>query len=218
MPKQEKGIKPSCALPYQLYADGKLSADKKSFGLKLTASDKVFGSSASGSPFNVYAPGKYLNEDLRTWAYTAKAGDSLTDEWPLTDFENSHYHLRVYGPNGFFREFKGNANDPALDVVCEYQPNHIDRKKLTGNIELSLSNMGSHQQTVTIIDHAYKTNNHVVTVKPNETSPVMLNLINSHGWYDFSVKVNGLQTFEKRYAGRVETGKPSFSDPQMGNV
>jgi phospholipase C len=218
MPKQEKGIKPSCALPYQLYADGKLSADKKSFGLKFTASDKVFGSSASGSPFNVYAPGKYLTEDLRTWAYTAKAGDTLTDEWPLTDFENSHYHLRVYGPNGFFREFKGSANDPALDVVCEYQPNHMDKKKLTGNIELSLNNSGSHQQTVQITDHAYKTNNHLVTVKPSGKSLVMLNLINSHGWYDFSVKISGVQTFEKRYAGRVETGKSSFSDPQMGNV
>jgi phospholipase C len=41
MPQQEKGIKPSCALPYQLYADGKLSADKKSFEIKFNASNAV---------------------------------------------------------------------------------------------------------------------------------------------------------------------------------
>ena len=218
MPKQEKGIKPSCALPYQLYADGKLSADKKSFGVKFTASDKFFGSAAIGSPFNVYAPGKYLNEDVRTWAYTAKAGDSLTDEWPLSDFEDSHYHLRVYGPNGFFREFKGNANDPELDVVCEYQHSLTDNKKLTGNIQLALHNLSGKQHSVQVIDHAYKANNHVAIVKPSGTSNLVLNLANSHGWYDFSVKVSGNASFEKRYAGRVETGNPTFSDPQMGNV
>jgi phospholipase C len=218
MPKQEKGIKPSCALPYQLYADGKLSADKQSFGVKFTASDKFFGSAAIGSPFNVYAPGKYLNEDVRTWAYTAKAGDSLTDEWPLSGFENSHYHLRVYGPNGFFREFKGNANDPDLDIVCEYQHSLTDGKKLTSNIQLALHNLGSKQHSVQVIDHAYKTNNHIAAVKPSGTSNLVLNLVNSHGWYDFSIKVSGSASFEKRYAGRVETGKPGFSDPQMGNV
>jgi phospholipase C len=216
MPKQEKGIKPSCAIPYQLYADGKLSADKKSFGLKFTASDKVFGKQASGSPFNVYAPGKYSNQDLRTWAYTAKAGDSLTDEWPLNEFENDGYHLRVYGPTGFFREFKGNANDPALDIACEYQPSLTDSKKLTGNIALTLHNLSNGQHTIEITDHAYKTNNHKLLLKGESRSNLALNLANSHGWYDFSVKVSGAAGFEKRYAGRVETGKSSFSDPQMG--
>ncbi|MDP9075850.1 MAG: phospholipase C, phosphocholine-specific [Bacteroidota bacterium] len=218
MPKQEQGIKPSCALPYQLYVDGKLSADKKSFGVKFTASDKVFGDKALSSPFNVYAPGKYLNEDVRTWAYTAKAGDTVADEWPLTDFENSHYHLRTYGPNGFFREFKGNANDPELDVTCEYQHSLTDSKKLTGNIQLALHNLSGKQHSVQVIDHAYKTNNHAVAVKPSGITNLVLNLANSHGWYDFSVKVSGSTSFEKRYAGRVETGVSSFSDPQMGNV
>nr|WP_295796795.1 phospholipase C, phosphocholine-specific [Mucilaginibacter sp.] len=218
MPKQEPGIKPSCPLPYQLYADGKLSADKKTFGLKLTASNKYFGNTASGSPFNVYAPGKYLNEDLRTWAYTAKAGDTLADEWPLSDFENDNYHLRVYGPNGFYREFKGSINDPDLDITAEYQAGHPGAKKLTGNIELRLHNHSAQQKSVMITDNAYEANNHVVVIKPGATSTVVLNLTASHNWYDFTVKVSGIQTFEKRYAGRVETGKSSFSDPQMEKV
>jgi phospholipase C len=226
MPKQEKGIKPSCALPYQLYADGKLSDDKKSFGLKFTASDEIFGKSASGSPFNVYAPGKYLQEkdnqqvmdNVRTWAYTVTAGDSLADNWPLNEFENGNYHLRVYGPNGFFREFKGNAVDPNIEITCEYQRGLSDSKKLNGNIELKLHNLSHQQHTIEITDHGYKTNTLKKVLNASNKSDLVLNLANSFGWYDFSVKINGIHTFEKRYAGRVETGKSSFSDPQMGDV
>jgi phospholipase C len=224
MPKQEPGIKPSNALPYQLYADGKLSADKKSFEIKFTAANKVFGEKALGSPFNVYAPGKYVTiadpnqmEASRAWSYGLTAGDSLSDAWPIHEFENGEYHLRVYGPNGFFREYKGTAADPHLDVTCEYESGVSN--KLTGNIALKLANLGGDKaHTIEIIDNSYKTNNHKVSVAKNGQSSLVLNLSKSFGWYDFSVKVSGSQSFEKRYAGRVETGKSSFSDPLMGRA
>jgi phospholipase C len=38
------------------------------------------------------------------------------------------------------------------------------------------------------------------------------------GWYDFTVKQKGNAIFERRYAGRVETGKPTKTDPFMGRV
>jgi phospholipase C len=40
----------------------------------------------------------------------------------------------------------------------------------------------------------------------------------SHGWYDFSVSVTGADTYLRRYAGRVETGEDSVSDPYMGRA
>jgi phospholipase C len=36
------------------------------------------------------------------------------------------------------------------------------------------------------------------------------------GWYDFSVFIQGNDRFERRYAGHIETGRPSISDPFMG--
>jgi phospholipase C len=45
-----------------------------------------------------------------------------------------------------------------------------------------------------------------------------MSLADSHGWYDFSVRVQGHEGFEKRYAGRIETGRDSISDPQMGRT
>ena len=219
MPKQETGIKRSSALSYQLYANGKLSADKQSFQLKFTASDEVFGKAANGSPFSVYAPGKYQDDNVRTWAYTAKAGDTLADEWPLQHFEDGNYHLRVYGPNGFYREFKGNASDPGVSIACDYQRGLTDSKKLTGNIALTLESFDLKGQTIEIIDNAYKAKP-IKTFLSSSTKGkgLILNLAGSHGWYDFTIKINGSDTFEKRYAGRVETGMPGFSDPKMGNV
>jgi phospholipase C len=218
MPKQEKGTKPSCALPYQLYADGKLNADKTAFELKFTAANNVFGKQASGSPFNVYAPGKYIDQDVRTWAYTAKAGDTLNDAWPLHEFEHSNYHLRTYGPNGFFREFKGNASDPNVDITVEYQHSLTDNKRLTGNMELKLHNLSQAQHTIEIIDNAYKVNSRKKLIAANTKVTLPLDLMSSHNWYDFTVKVHGAEGFEKRYAGRVETGRAGISDPLMGGV
>jgi len=227
MARQEKGIRPSCALSYELYADGKLNTDKTAFEIKLAASNKVFGGKAVGAPFNVYAPGSYLHqkengqtafENVRTWAYGLTAGDNLTDSWPLHEFEDKNYHLRIYGPNGFFREFKGNAEDPNVNIELKYQTSLTNGKNLTGNAEVSFTNLTNKPQTVEIVDHAYKTNNHKKVLPASGKLNMVLNLEKSHHWYDFSVKITGHNSFEKRYAGRVETGRSGYSDPFMGKV
>ncbi len=227
MPRQEKGIRPSCALPYELYANAKLNADKTAVEIKFTAGNKVFGDKASGAPFNVYAPGSYLHqkeneqpvfEPVRTWAYGLTAGDSLTGAWPIDEFEDKNYHLRVYGPNGFFREFKGNAEDPALQIDLNYHRNAPGSNELTGNAEILLVNSTGNPQEIEITDNVYKHNSQKSTLQGSAKTSVVLDLEKSFGWYDFTVKVAGHTHFEKRYAGHVETGRPGFSDPFMGGV
>jgi phospholipase C len=51
---QEQGIRPSCALPYELYADGALNADGSVFKLRMKAGHDVHGKRSAGAPFNVY--------------------------------------------------------------------------------------------------------------------------------------------------------------------
>jgi len=215
MPKQEQGIKPSCALPYELYAQGRLTTDKRSFEINLTAGNELYGASAAGSPFNVYAPGKYLREDVRTWAYAVKAGDSVTDSWPLNEFENGQYHLRVYGPNGFFREFKGNAAHPRIEAACDYDTKAADHY----SVNITLENFTGQDQYVEIIDNAYNSKSiHQVLPGAERSAGVFIALNTSFGWYDLSVKVPGHDIYERRFAGRVETGRPSYTDPLMGNI
>lgn len=208
MPKQEPGVRPSCSLPYQLYAEGSLSEDRQTFNIQFEASSKVFGSKSAGSAFHVYTNN---NKDPR--AYAVIAGDRLMDAWKMNDFENSNYDLCVYGANGFFREFTGNSNDPLLDVKCEYETNG---KFLTGNVNLVVTNKSNRSLSLKIADEGYKKNNTTKTITSGSKTTIKLNLKESHNWYDFSISVNGFESFKKRYAGRVETGKDGFTDPAMG--
>ncbi|MEO9022964.1 MAG: phospholipase C, phosphocholine-specific [Ginsengibacter sp.] len=227
LPRQESGIRSSCSLPYQLYADGKLNDDKKTFDIFFSAANKLFGQRSAGSPFNVYAPGKYisnkgsnqrLNEDVKAWSYALHAGSELNAQWPLKDFENNLYHLRVYGPNGFFREFGGNKNDPLISVKLEYERIKVSPKKFSGNIMLLFKNGSDENHLIEISDNSYKNDVQSFVLNKMDTKEVVLNLQKSFNWYDISLKIKENNQFERRYAGRVETGDHSKSDPFMGRV
>ncbi|GAB3015470.1 phosphocholine-specific phospholipase C [Spirosoma pulveris] len=212
LPAQEEGIRKSCALPYELYVDG-LVTDKQ-LSLRLSAKNEVFGKRALGAPFQVYQP---KSDDVLIRSYTVAAGDELRDGLPLDDT----FDICVQGPNGFFREFKGGAANPAIEVNCAYEKDA--RKKLTGNVVLHLKNNDSARSlTVQISDNGYQAKpQQIVLAKAGTTGAhksLVLSLKDSYNWYDFSVNVTGFDTFEQRYAGRVETGKAGFSDPLMGKV
>lgn len=206
VPEQEKGTRPACAIPYELYVDGKLSEDKKAFKIKFEVKKEVFGDKAAGCPFIVFTP----NTNLAPRNYAVTAGDSLTDEWDVS----GNYHVRVNGPNGFFREFSGSANEPAIDVLCGYE----GKKQLSGNLELRIKNNSRQKLTIEITDNAYKARAVSKTINAGAVLTLPLNLSKSSGWYDVSVKVKGVTNFEKRYAGHIETGKATITDPFMGRV
>ncbi|HSJ01662.1 MAG TPA: phospholipase C, phosphocholine-specific, partial [Verrucomicrobium sp.] len=118
LPRQETGQRPSCALPYELKADGRLDRGAGTFEITFEAANRAFGAGSAGAPFQVYAPGKYGPEDTpmlgqteppfescRRWSFAVSAGDSLSYGWKVSAFEFGSYHLRAYGPNGFYREF-----------------------------------------------------------------------------------------------------------------
>ena len=220
MAKQEKGTRPSCAIPYELYADGVLSDDKKVFNIEMRAGNEIFGEKSSGSPFIVYALGKYLKGNGKSWDYTVAAGDSIKISGASNEPESNKYHLQVYGPNGFFREFICDANSRFVNVRCGYQHSLTDSKKLTGNIELKITNPdNSNSLTVEIKDNAYKTGALTkIIVADKQDENIIIDLGKSYGWYDFSVKIKGGDVFEQRYAGHVETGNVSSSDPVMGGI
>ena len=210
MPRQEPGVRASTAVPYELAAGGALSADGKHFEIALEARTGRFGKSAAGAPFHVYTPGKFRNQlTLRTRAYAVAAGDRVTDSWEIAGFERGIYHLRVCGPNGFLREFAGDAGDPPVEIECQY---------VRGDVELRIANRGGRALTMDMRDHGYKTGDHTIAVPPGDHHSLVVALGASHRWYDFSVTMEGADRFLRRFAGRVETGESGFSDPVMGRV
>ena len=230
LPQQEPGTRNSCALPYEMHVDGQLSGDSKNFEILFESKNVLFANQSAGAPFSVYAPGKYAThnesnqsndyENVKTWNYAVKAGDQLKDQWPVTSFENGLYHLCVYGPNGFFREFMGNKNDPAISISVDYERMKSNPGELSGNLVLSLKNLSEQEAyTIEVNDSTYKRGVRSIVLEKSSSAIIeTFDLSGSLNWYDLIIKVKDNKFFQKRYAGRIETGKHGKTDPFMGRV
>jgi phospholipase C len=212
MPHQEEGIRLACALPYELYADGIAGADGRSYKIRLSAENQVHGARAAGAPFNVYL--RNTGRGMMAATYAIKAGDTLTCQYPFTLFADAGYAIEVHGPNGFYRSFTGRADSHPVEVRTSYEQRGED---LTGNVLVHLRNTAAKPVGVEIEDNAYKTHSVTKRIEPGQEISVILHCEKSHGWYDYTVKASGSEG-ETRFAGRVETGRPSVSDPVMGNM
>ena len=213
LPRQEPGMRPSCALPYELHAEGRLDRGASCFEITFEAAN-------AGAPYHVYAPGRYYPDDAasytdapapleesRRWSFTVVSKGQLAYSWPLASFEDGRYHLRTYGPNGFYREYMGGADDPAVEVACRYAG---------GNLVFELVNSGSQAVEIVIADQAYGAKVVTRRLAPGERQTLPVDLAESFRWYDLAVTVAGADGFSRRYAGRVENGQPGMSDPQIG--
>lgn len=215
MPHQEVGVRRSCPLPYELMVEGRLSADRTKFEISFEARNQAFGPRAAGSPFIVYAYGGPEGVAVRN--YAVSPGGRIEDAWSLNEFAGGRYHLRAYGPNGFFREFIGGADDPRLDIHLEYGRIPTSATPLSGNVDVVLVNKDPRAgSTVAVSDLSYKTGAQRRELAPHDQAGITVETQRSFGWYDVSIKVAGHAQFERRYAGHVETGQWSFSDPVIG--
>jgi len=216
--RQEEGIRPACPLPYELYADGNFSADGTHYELHLGVSNQVHGSKSAGAPFNVYLrnlkDGGNDGARMISATYAVRVADTLTRQIPLSLFADSSYLIEVLGANGFYRSFAGRSASSPLEVRMSYERQGT---VLTGNVELQLHNKSTEPVSITIQDNSYKSQKVMRNLRGGQETSAVLDLQRSHGWYDFTVKANG-SSEQARYAGRVETGRPSFSDPLMGGV
>lgn len=216
LPEQERGTRPSCALPYELYANGRLFKEENAFVLMLQASAAVFGSRSAGAPFTLYSYGRELK--VRNFALRPGLAVEALDKIPLDEFENGKYDLRLYGPNGFYRGFTGSGEDPSIIVATVPQ----DVSKETYPLRLLLKNADpGRTYTIILKDNVYGAAPISRVLGPgsltSNNSEIVLELgkFTSSGWYDFSVTVEGAKGFEQRFAGRIETGRDSISDPAM---
>jgi phospholipase C len=136
----------------------------------------------------------------------------MVDHWPLEKFDNGNYHLKVHGPNGFFRAFAGNARSP-LSVKLKYEQS-AKATAFTGNVLLQFQKTKAEQVTVLIHDNAYHAALQKIVLTADRKE-VLLDLSRSSNWYDVTVTIEGDRDFMQRYAGHVETGKVSRTDPAM---
>jgi phospholipase C len=219
--KQEPGIRPSCALPYELYVESNCISETGDVRISMKASGVFFGAKSSGAPFVIYAPGSFQGAEMRSWSFAVSAGDELTYQWPLKEFAGGVYDLWVYGPNGFFRQFRGTAASPVPTTTCAYSVDTFTGQP-DGNLLVQASIIGAKTEIFRIDDHMYGDHSGEFrsgnACKPPGQGRIRLKLAHTYGWYDFSLTAKGYPQFLTRYAGRVECGRPGYSDPVMGKV
>jgi phospholipase C len=137
--------------------------------------------------------------------YTVEPGKQLRDTWEPV----SGYDLTVHGPNGFLRGFK--TTDPAtgLGVAARYD-------ERADQILLTFTNHGA-ARTVSVRD-GYSSRVTTLTLGPGDAQARHWSLSRTRGWYDLVVTVEGEPGFAYRYAGHLENGEDSISDPAMGGL
>ncbi|WP_018631217.1 phosphocholine-specific phospholipase C [Niabella aurantiaca] len=215
MPRQEKGTRPATALPYRLFADCRTREGQLEIELRAGSGTHHADAGLRGAPFNVYTPASYNTVAGKTWFYALSAGGVLIDHFEIKNFSGGRYDLVVQGPNGFFRRFRGAETDPDITVAATYEQKGLFRKKLNGDLELLLQNNTPGVQTVLFKDHAYQLPGRELTLQPHTTKKIRIRLGKSGQWYDFSVLLPQHPSYERHYAGHVETGAVSVTDPQM---
>jgi phospholipase C len=196
---QEPGMRRSRALPYELHvhSHAEISASKIALALHNTG--------IVGAVFHVYDK---LHLEHIPRRYTVEAGKTLRDEW-LLHADGGRYDLWVYGPNGFVREFRGVLGRPgeALpEVVQEYDVANCAIRLVAGN-------EGHRETTLVVRANTYRSDGPwALSIAPGRRESREWSLIASHRWYDFTVTGD---RFERRFAGRLETGAHGFSDPAV---
>ena len=124
------------------------------------------------------------------------------------------WQLSVYGPNGFARYFNGSIGSTAatLDVRASYSSPADAR-----SIQLTITNAGALDADVSILNgYTGAITRHHLQPQGQFVDQQSLDLF--HGWYDLIVTVAEDPMLTMRYAGHVETGVDSFSDPALGGL
>ena len=139
---------------------------------------------------------------MRPRSYAVAPGDRIKDAWSLADFPAGAYHVCVHGPNGFFREFRGTADDPTVGIsLLPERPNGT----VTGDAVLTLANREATRTfTVHIEDMAYGTERRTVLLGPGKSKTarveIAIELRGSHAFVVFAIRQTDFPIFARDLA------------------
>ena len=201
---QMPGQRPHRALPYDIDVVAAVTAEGR---LRM----EMINRGNAGAVISVHD-----NLDLQEpWHYTIGAGDRLISEQWHDDGPLNAYDLTLRGPNGFWRRYAGSLTPdaPHAEVAIVLHPD-------TGAAELIMRNDGTQPMVFIIaLDDHYPTagsRKRTVRVGAGTEAREHWLLLKSDHWYDFLVTLKNTPNFVRRFAGKIETGKPGRTDPGIG--
>ncbi|MFF7057067.1 phosphocholine-specific phospholipase C [Achromobacter spanius] len=206
-PEQEKGYRYARPLPYELHTSGRSQPSMGAMWLLFSNTGK------QAAVFHVY---DRLHLDRLPRRYTVEPDKQLEGSWD-TAADGGKYDLWVLGPNGYHRHFAG---DLALARTSQLDPEiRVCYDIANGDLYVSFINSGKVDCTFEVTPNAYYTNNErwTLTVPAGAKVEQHWALEGSGHWYDFTARLVEDPAYLRRFAGHVETGKPSVTDPAMGS-
>lgn len=205
LPVQTKGVRPARALPYELDVRcNSIKADSKTPVIELL----FLNTGSAVAVFHVY---DRLNLNAIPRRYTVEPNKKLTGQWHT---ETGVYDLWVLAPNGFHRHFTGDTK-PVLEATNAKPDIQVMYHKIAGEIVLIMTNKGDTPCVFKLTANKYYKDEQSYAVGANSFVKTRLPLRKSAYWYDYSVTVAGMDGFSRRFAGHLETGRSSFTDPAM---
>ncbi len=203
-PVQEIGTRLSRALPYILHSSAKVDLAAKTVKLMFS------NTGTHAAVFHVY---DQLNLEAIPRRYMVEAGKQLDDVWNTS---TGKYDLWVLGPNGFHRGFAGDLSKSAqAESLAEVR---VCVEECDPKIYLKVRHDASKPAKLMVKANAYLPNKTWNIETASTEKELNWNMSDFGGWYDFTVTIEGDSSFKRRFAGRIETGKDSFSDPYMGFI
>jgi phospholipase C len=207
LPVQEEGTKPACPLPYDIEVNAQIDRQKGELVIQFAVGGQLPQQKPIGVPFIAVTYDQYddASGNPGVWNFAVDSREPLSYRWTLDRFQNDRYRVDIHGPNGFYRSFQGNTT-LSTDFMCilrqrnQEQVLEIDMRKASGKY--------------TIRDLSYGYGIFIESVSDHRV--IEVDLSKSQGWYDLEIRSADNETQIYRYAGHLETGKPSITDPLMG--
>jgi len=207
LPRQATGTRPSRALPYELHTSARANAVGGTIQLVFANTGKA------AAVFHVY---DRLHLDRLPRRFMVEPGKQLDDAWNAMSDDSGAYDLWVLGPNGYHRHFKGDLNRLRAGGAAVPEV-RVCYDIANGNVYLEMLNAGQATAKFTVRAKAYRDDGPwSASVAGGAKAELHWDLSSSGAWYDFVVSCDADANWQRRFAGRVETGKHSVSDPAMG--
>jgi phospholipase C len=203
VPLQEFGSRPACALPYSINTYGEADFAAGAFRILFT------NSGSRAAVFQV----RSVIQGAEPWTYTVGPNAELEDSWKFATNGAGTYDLSVYGPNGFFRAYKGQSGSTGNVNLQSAIVYNIARSGIT----LQCRNLGTESTELRIRD-LYGSEVKTRVLDPGEVFEQFWSLEKLSCWYNLVISVDSEPNFQQQYAGHLETGRPSRTDPEIGSA
>jgi phospholipase C len=188
LPRQERGTRPARPLGYDV--DVVERPRDHSLGVDLVNRGRL------GAQFQA----RFLTPVAPPRSYTVGARDRLSAAWPVS----GAYDITLHGPHGLFRRLTGDSAD-----------DHVEATIRTRGAAVVLTVRAKGRSATVTLTNGYGGRTRTVTVPTGRERDITVETRSTGGWYDVRLAVSG-HSFAREFAGHLEDGRPSISDPAFG--